>query len=334
MTPLYLGWQYATPTSRPGAAAAPAGAARAAALSTDWLAAQRREESLIARPLRVAAAAATVIALALAACVAAGLVPAIIAAPAIAACLAGRRAERLRDLAGANGCCGGRIDAERLRVERFRADQETRLHAGAGRARAAGRPVAGAAVRLREPEAVVRRPRSRRDRPGGRRGRHAGRLVGDADHGRRLPARHGRRGDRRRPVRRGRRGRPGRPSARRQAAYRRPSGCCRTTCRGSTSRRRSRPGSSRTSSRSRSAWPRSTAPRGTSPSTRPYSTASSRCSTAMARVPSRCAGSRPRCGHSPRSVTRARTWRPGCSPSARPGRSRAVRPGRHRPRGP
>ncbi|MDX6343696.1 MAG: hypothetical protein QOH87_3834, partial [Trebonia sp.] len=128
MTPLYLGWQYATPTTDPGPPPRRPAQPRRQRQSADWLVAQRREESLIARPLRRAAAAATVLALVLAACVAAGLVPAVAAAPAIAACLLAAglsgypiwRGERV---------LRRRIDAERVRVERFGADQERSLHA-------------------------------------------------------------------------------------------------------------------------------------------------------------------------------------------------------------
>jgi hypothetical protein len=127
VTPLYLGWQYATPASDPGPPPRrPVPSARQQ-LSTDWLAAQWREESLIGRPLRVTVGAAAVIALALAGCAAAGWVPGSIAALAIAACLLA---------AGPSGYAlwrgqrvlRRRIDAERVRVERFRADQQTRLH--------------------------------------------------------------------------------------------------------------------------------------------------------------------------------------------------------------
>jgi hypothetical protein len=128
VTPLYLGWQYATPAADPGPPPRRPIPSERQRLSMDWLAAQRREESLITRPLRLAVAAVTVTALALAASVAAGWVPAVVAAPAIAACLMaaalsghgiwrGQRAVRKR------------IGAERLRVERFSADQERSLHA-------------------------------------------------------------------------------------------------------------------------------------------------------------------------------------------------------------
>ena len=121
----------------------------------------------------------------------------------------GRGPEPARDLARRTGAARAgrrRTAAGRAAARRPAAAASART----GQPRAARPPVAGAAVCLREPEAVVRRPRPRRDRPGGRGGRHAGRLVGGADHVRRLPARHGRRGDHRRPVGRGRRGRPGR----------------------------------------------------------------------------------------------------------------------------
>ena len=127
MTPLYLGWQYATPAPDPGPPPRLPVPSERQRLSTDWLAAQRREESLIGRPLRVTVGAAAVIALALAGGTAAGWVPGRIAALAIAACLLA---------AGPSGYAlwrgqrvlRRRIDAERVRVERFRADQRTRLH--------------------------------------------------------------------------------------------------------------------------------------------------------------------------------------------------------------
>jgi len=127
---LYLGWQYATPHADPGPPPRPpASGARPPEphqVADGWLAAQRREENLIARPLKTAATTAAVIACVLAACAATGWVPAVIAAPAAALCLAGavlggyrvRRGERvLRARAG----------AELLRAERLRAGQQRRL---------------------------------------------------------------------------------------------------------------------------------------------------------------------------------------------------------------
>ena len=128
MTPLYLGWQYATPVTDPGPPPRRPVATERQRPSQDWLAAQRREESLISRPPRVGAAAAIVLTLALAACVTVGWLPAIVAVAGIGVCL----------LAG--GLSGyviwqgerllrRRIETERLRVERFSADQERSLHA-------------------------------------------------------------------------------------------------------------------------------------------------------------------------------------------------------------
>jgi hypothetical protein len=124
---LYLGWQYATPHPDPGPPPRRPVPPEREQLSADWLTAQRREENLISRPLKIACGAAMAAALALVICVSTGWIPAIAAAPAIAACLVtggltgyaiwqGERALRVR------------IAAERRRVEQFRADQESRLY--------------------------------------------------------------------------------------------------------------------------------------------------------------------------------------------------------------
>jgi hypothetical protein len=126
MTPLYLGWQYATPQPDPGpppGRPAPPGPQR---LSAGWLAAQQREENLLDRPPRIAAAAAVALAAVLAACAAAGWVAALAAGPACAACLAAAGLSG-RAIWRGKRVLRGRIEAERLRVERLRADQEGRL---------------------------------------------------------------------------------------------------------------------------------------------------------------------------------------------------------------
>jgi hypothetical protein len=98
-------------------------------MSADWLAAQRREENLINRPLKVIIAVALAVSAGLGGCVAGRLLSAIVAAPTIAVLLLaaalagyaiwlGRRVLR------------GRIEEERRRVERLRADQESRHFAG------------------------------------------------------------------------------------------------------------------------------------------------------------------------------------------------------------
>ncbi len=126
---LYLGWQYATPHADPGpppSLPVSAGQQPVPQQAGDgWLAAQRREENLIARPLKVAAATAVVIACVLAACAAAGWAPAVVAAPAAALCLVTAvrcgyqvwRGERV---------LRARASAELLRAERLRGDQERR----------------------------------------------------------------------------------------------------------------------------------------------------------------------------------------------------------------
>jgi len=127
-SPLYLGWEYATPYADPGPPPRRPVPQERPQLSGDWLAAQRREEKLINRPQKIIVAVTVGIAVALGACVAGGLVRPILAAPTIAilllaAALAGGaiwQGERLLRV---------RIEAERQRVERFRADQEGQLFA-------------------------------------------------------------------------------------------------------------------------------------------------------------------------------------------------------------
>ncbi len=85
--PLYLGWEYATPCQDPGPPPRRPAPQPRPPMSADWLAAQRREERLINRPLKIIVAVAAGIALALGGCVAGGLLRAIVAAPTIAVLL-------------------------------------------------------------------------------------------------------------------------------------------------------------------------------------------------------------------------------------------------------
>jgi hypothetical protein len=127
--PLYLGWEYATPCPDPGPPPRRPVPPQREPMSADWLAAQRREEGLINRPLKIIIAVAVGVALVLGACVAGGLLHAIVAAPTIAVFLA---AAALAGYAIWQGerVLRGRIEAERDRVERLRADQESRHFAG------------------------------------------------------------------------------------------------------------------------------------------------------------------------------------------------------------
>jgi hypothetical protein len=127
--PLYLGWEYATPCLDPGPPPRRPAPQERPPMSADWLAAQRREESLINRPLKIIVGVTAGIALALGACVAGGLVRPIVAAPTIAFFLLAS-ALALYAIGQGERVLRSRIEAERLRVERLRADQESRLFAG------------------------------------------------------------------------------------------------------------------------------------------------------------------------------------------------------------
>jgi hypothetical protein len=125
---LYLGWQYATLHPDPGPPPRRPVPPEREELSAAWLAAQRREENLISRPLRIACAMAAAVALACVACAAGGWLPVIVAAPLVAASVAAGGLSGYAIWQGQKAL-RARIAAERLRVERFRADQESRLFA-------------------------------------------------------------------------------------------------------------------------------------------------------------------------------------------------------------
>src|ERR1700722_1917578 len=127
--PLYLGWEYATPWPDPGPPPRRPVPPQRQPVSDDWLAAQRREESLIDRPLKIIVTVAVALPPALGACVAGGLLRAIVAVPTIAVFL-------LAGVAGGDAVWQGksaprgRVEGEGERVERLRADQEIRHFAG------------------------------------------------------------------------------------------------------------------------------------------------------------------------------------------------------------
>jgi hypothetical protein len=126
---LYLGWEYATPHADPGPPPRPPAAAREPAPGQDaggWLAAQRREENLIARPLKVATAAAALTACLLAALVTAGLAPAVTGLTAIAICLVAAGLS-LRVIWRGERALRARADAELERAGRLHAGQRRRL---------------------------------------------------------------------------------------------------------------------------------------------------------------------------------------------------------------
>ncbi len=125
---LYLGWQYVTLHPDPGPPPRRPVPPEREQLSAAWLEAQRREEHTISRPLRLACAAAAVATLGLVVSIIGGWLPAIVAAPAIAACVIGGGLSGYAIWQGQRAL-GAAIVAERLRVERFRADQDSHLFA-------------------------------------------------------------------------------------------------------------------------------------------------------------------------------------------------------------
>jgi hypothetical protein len=125
---LYLGWQYAALHPDPGPPPRRPVPPEREQLSPEWLAAQRREENLLSRPLRLACAVAAAVIVVLVILIAAGWLSVLIAAPIIAACAAGGGLSGYAIWQGEREV-RTRIAAERRRVEVFRADQESRLFA-------------------------------------------------------------------------------------------------------------------------------------------------------------------------------------------------------------
>ena len=125
---LYLGWQYATPYPEPGPPPRRPTPPEAERLNPDWAMAQRREESLLHRPLKAAFAAAVVLAVAAIALAAAGVLDVLVAGLGLICCALvaalsgyaiwqGERALR------------SRLAEERARVDKIRAAQESQLFA-------------------------------------------------------------------------------------------------------------------------------------------------------------------------------------------------------------
>lgn len=131
MTSLYLGWQYAAPAPDPGPPPRPPVPPAWERPPGEWLAAQRREERLIARPARLAAGLAAGLAALLAIVAAARLVPLAAAAAGIAACAAAAALGGYSVWRGQRALGRGAA-AELLRAARLRED----LQASARRAQA------------------------------------------------------------------------------------------------------------------------------------------------------------------------------------------------------
>jgi hypothetical protein len=125
---LYVGWRPAEPPPDPGPPPSPPPLPALAEVSPDWLAAQRREHVLLARPAWIAAGTGTLVSALgaagwLAAFGPAGLAATVVAAGLVVAGLG------LRSAARASGRLRAQIAAERHRVDQFRAVQQAELAA-------------------------------------------------------------------------------------------------------------------------------------------------------------------------------------------------------------
>jgi len=125
---VYLGWQHAGPQAEPGPMPLPPPAGALEEVSGDWLAAQRREQDLLARPARLGSALGAAAAAAAAACWLTAAVPPALAVTGVAAgaALAGWC---VRALVRGERTLRAQVRAEQQRVQRFRVVQRAQLAA-------------------------------------------------------------------------------------------------------------------------------------------------------------------------------------------------------------
>ena len=125
---LYLGWQHALLHPDPGPPPRRPTPPEQEQLNPDWVAAQRREEHLLDRPLKLAVAVAVLLAGLLIAAWVAGWLNAAIAWLGVAACLvcAGVAAYGIRQ---GEQALRSRVEEEKQRLGKIRAEQESRLFA-------------------------------------------------------------------------------------------------------------------------------------------------------------------------------------------------------------
>jgi hypothetical protein len=126
---LHVGWQYATPCPDPGPPPRRPTPPEQERINPGWLAAQRREENLLNRPLKLGFAGSAVIAVALAAAGLAGLLNAL-AAGLGAACAGLLAAASGHAVWQGERALRSRIDAEHHRVSGIRAETERKLFTG------------------------------------------------------------------------------------------------------------------------------------------------------------------------------------------------------------
>jgi hypothetical protein len=123
---VWLGWQFALPHPDPGPRPRRPAPPEHLRVDPGWVAAQRREENLLNRPLKVVAVLAAAAGLVMLVAVIAGAVNVIVAALAIAVCVIAA------GMSGAGIWQGehalhDRVAAEQVRVYRFRADTDDKL---------------------------------------------------------------------------------------------------------------------------------------------------------------------------------------------------------------
>jgi hypothetical protein len=126
---LHCGWQYATPYPDPGPPPRRPTPPEQERIDPGWLAAQRREENLLSRPLKIAFAGSVAMAAALAGAGLAGWLNALVAALG-AACAALLAAASGHAVWQGERALRSRIDAEQHRVSGIRAETERRIFAG------------------------------------------------------------------------------------------------------------------------------------------------------------------------------------------------------------
>jgi hypothetical protein len=121
-----LGWQFALPHPDPGPRPRRPSPPEHHRVDPGWVAAQRREENALDRPLKVVAALAATIGVAMLIAVLAGAVNVVVAALAIAVCAIGGVMSGLGIMQGERAL-RTRVATEQVRVRRFRADSDQKL---------------------------------------------------------------------------------------------------------------------------------------------------------------------------------------------------------------
>ena len=125
---LYLGWQYVTPHPEPGPPPRRPTPPEAERLNPDWAMAQRREETLLHRPLKAAFAVAVILAAAAIALAAAGVLDVLVAGLGVICCALVAAVSGYAIWQGERAL-RSRLAEERARVGKIRAAQESQLFA-------------------------------------------------------------------------------------------------------------------------------------------------------------------------------------------------------------